>query len=140
MLLRVTAFLVLLGAVVLLLSSCGKEDRQREAVAAIEQAFRFGEVKTKDEVVIRFEGQDLPGTVGGRSVCDLGHTVCTLLIDLWHPVVLIHEVGHAIGLGHVDDPASVMHEAANITLYADEAAGQLAGLCKIHGCKKPVFP
>lgn len=56
----------------------------------------------------------------------------------WGKVVL-HELGHVLGLGHVDDPAQVMHDSL-VSSPAAWGAGDLAGLRELGapaGCLEP---
>ena len=43
--------------------------------------------------------------------------------------ILLHELGHAVGLGHVSDPTQLMYPEASSVL--DFAAGDLAGLARL---------
>lgn len=49
--------------------------------------------------------------------------------------LLMHELGHAMGLPHVEDRNNVMNpNPAPVGLY--DAARQLAALCREHGCRE----
>lgn len=46
-------------------------------------------------------------------------------------LLLQHELGHAVGLEHVEDPAQVMHPELLTSATGDFAAGDLAGLAQL---------
>lgn len=80
-------------------------------------------------VIVTSSGPDSAGYVSGQVVLDAE--------DLAHPpgdpageaavrVVVLHELGHIVGLDHVDDPAQVMYGESNrLSGYSD---GDLRGL------------
>ena len=45
--------------------------------------------------------------------------------------LLLHEIGHAMGLGHVDDPTLVMHSGLGSASYGRYGRGDLAGLAQV---------
>jgi hypothetical protein len=53
---------------------------------------------------------------------------------------LLHELGHAVGLGHADDPTQLMHPRLHAGTPDGFAAGDLEGLALVgaaHGCLSP---
>lgn len=44
--------------------------------------------------------------------------------------VIMHELGHLVGLSHVDDPTQLMHRAAHLT-HGEFSQGDLAGLARL---------
>lgn len=62
-----------------------------------------------------------------RSSIGTGYTV---------PSLLLHELGHAMGLKH--EPGGIMREEAE-TLDPQVAAEQLAELCRHHACRQPLL-
>jgi hypothetical protein len=62
-----------------------------------------------------------PRIVTGQVVLDAEHSHADVVLT-----TLLHELGHLAGLGHVDDPADVMH--AQSTLTGGYTAGALRGL------------
>lgn len=45
--------------------------------------------------------------------------------------LLLHEIGHAMGLGHADDPTLVMHSGLGSESYGRYGRGDLAGLARV---------
>lgn len=65
-----------------------------------------------------------PRAMGGRIEADIGAaTPNSLRVALY-----LHEIGHVVGLGHVDDPAQVMYPTLEESDGAGYAAGDQAGL------------
>lgn len=51
-------------------------------------------------------------------------------VDAWYKQTLLHEIGHVLGLDHVDDPGQVMHDYGNFR-EGGLGAGDIAGLAAI---------
>lgn len=55
-------------------------------------------------------------------------------------VILVHEIGHIIGLEHSEDPGDVMYRYANPGLSLMAMAGQLATACSRQHCQQRIHP
>jgi hypothetical protein len=97
-------------------------------------------VRFTDEATVPDLAGDVVGVAGVQSVQDTGTGTTsyvsgsvyldgTLLTDpgaaAWYPAVLRHELGHLVGLDHVDDAGQLMHPTTTVTGFQ---AGDLAGL------------
>ncbi len=54
-------------------------------------------------------------------------------------LALIHEIGHLLGLAHINDPTELMFAAAVVPYYQEYQAGDLEGL-RLVGTSMPCFP
>lgn len=136
---KACAFLLALGAAVFLLSSCGKVDPLDYPRATLEQAMTLEGVETTGETLIVFYDGTIEGGSDGRTWCFVDGHECNVILETWEPIVVLHEIGHAMGLKHSDDKTSAMYSAANVAMSPEEAATEIALLCKVHGCRKPIY-
>lgn len=102
---------------------------------------RFVQVSTYDRAQVRVRWRDFAGDPAIKAeettrYVPLGHGVAeavgaTILVRPWHDqgrrAMLLHELGHLVGLGHVNDPRSLMYPSTTHH-RAQYARGDLRGL------------
>lgn len=146
----------------LLVAACGRQtlevqpdpDLYDEMVEAIEAAnadvqpplFR---VVAKGGVVVRFVPK-IEGSCGNYdygtniiqvSNCDLEESSHDKLKKLVRQAILLHELGHVLGLGHADDKMSIMYRSVARWWRLDEAVDSLHQALEVgHYSKTVILP
>lgn len=101
-------------------------------------------------VAAELAGDPRPDTIGTGGFSSAGATILSGAVSLaadghlapgfgrrsWGGIYL-HELGHAVGLAHVDDPAEAMYPTVVHARAAEYGPGDLAGLAQLGGTCAP---